>query len=182
MSDTIEFYSGTREWGWLSNLHPSPFDLDGVTWPSVEHYYQAQKTLSDLERHQIWIASTPKAAKQRGKTLTIRPHWEDLKCHVMARALLARFGPGGPDGEALDATAPRALVHTTPWGRYGDPFWGAGRQGQGQNRLGHMLMVLREHRLAHTPLSAGALVDKTEDRILREHGPASPPPAPAPRL
>ncbi|HKC73877.1 MAG TPA: NADAR family protein, partial [Chloroflexota bacterium] len=41
---TIYFYS-TREkpYGCFSNFSPHGFELDGVWWPTSEHYFQAQK-------------------------------------------------------------------------------------------------------------------------------------------
>ena len=42
--------------------------------------------------------------------------------------------------EILLGTAGRELVEASP----GDSFWGSGRDGSGSNRLGHLLMRLRE--------------------------------------
>jgi hypothetical protein len=39
----IWFYSKSPEYGWLSNFSEHAFTLDGVRWPSVEHFYQEQK-------------------------------------------------------------------------------------------------------------------------------------------
>jgi N-glycosidase YbiA len=36
-------YSKTPGYEWLSNFADCRFTLDGVRWPSIEHYYQAQK-------------------------------------------------------------------------------------------------------------------------------------------
>ena len=47
---TIIFAFRSRQWGWLSNFSPYPFVLDGVSWPTVEHFYQAQKSLDAGER------------------------------------------------------------------------------------------------------------------------------------
>jgi predicted NAD-dependent protein-ADP-ribosyltransferase YbiA (DUF1768 family) len=53
---TIIFAFRSRQWGWLSNFSPYPFVLDGVSWPTVEHFYQAQKSLYAGERERIRAA------------------------------------------------------------------------------------------------------------------------------
>ena len=44
MSAAIDSVSGAH--AFLSNFHPAPVVLDGVTYPSVEHAFQAAKTES----------------------------------------------------------------------------------------------------------------------------------------
>ena len=39
----IHFYSTSDEHGYLSNFALYPIRLDGLRWPSSEHYFQAQK-------------------------------------------------------------------------------------------------------------------------------------------
>ena len=36
--------------GFLSHFHPAPILLDGEVWPTVEHYYQAQKSFDPAYR------------------------------------------------------------------------------------------------------------------------------------
>jgi predicted NAD-dependent protein-ADP-ribosyltransferase YbiA (DUF1768 family) len=48
----------------LSNFWPSPVDLDGETYASAEHAYQAAKTLIPEERKKIQEAVTPGEAKK----------------------------------------------------------------------------------------------------------------------
>ena len=40
---TIYFYRTNESYGELSNFSRHGFDLDGLYWPTVEHYYQAPK-------------------------------------------------------------------------------------------------------------------------------------------
>ena len=40
---TIRFFSKSETHREFSNFAPFPIDLDGKRWPTVEHYYQAQK-------------------------------------------------------------------------------------------------------------------------------------------
>src|SRR5689334_9961193 len=43
MPETINFYSTGDEYGCFSNFAPYPIRLDGKSWPTSEHYFQAQK-------------------------------------------------------------------------------------------------------------------------------------------
>jgi ribA/ribD-fused uncharacterized protein len=40
---TIYFYGTRDRYGCFSNFSPHGFELDGVYWPTSEHYFQAQK-------------------------------------------------------------------------------------------------------------------------------------------
>ena len=39
----IHFYSPRDEYGCFSNFFAAPIRLGGKTWPTSEHYFQAQK-------------------------------------------------------------------------------------------------------------------------------------------
>lgn len=41
--DEIRFFYEWEPFGCFSNFAPAAFELDGVWWPSSEHYYQVQK-------------------------------------------------------------------------------------------------------------------------------------------
>ena len=41
--DVINFYSVSEEYGCFSNFSPHRIKLDGKTWPTSEHYFQARK-------------------------------------------------------------------------------------------------------------------------------------------
>jgi predicted NAD-dependent protein-ADP-ribosyltransferase YbiA (DUF1768 family) len=49
--------------GFLSHFHPAPILLDGEVWPTVEHYYQAQKSFDPAYRQAIRDAGTPGRVK-----------------------------------------------------------------------------------------------------------------------
>jgi len=44
---TIYFYSQTEEYSEFSNFTPDGVELDDEWWPTVEHYFQAQKFLDE---------------------------------------------------------------------------------------------------------------------------------------
>ena len=123
----------------LSNFYPAMVDLGGVEYPTVEHAYQAAKTLDEAEREEVRAAPTPGEAKARGQKVTYRVDWEDIKVDVM-RGLLRQKFAGPPLRDRLAATAPRTLIEGNTWG---DRFWGV-FEGDGENWLGRLLMEIRD--------------------------------------
>ena len=143
----IKFNSSSPTHSEFSNYYHSPFSLDGKVWKTVEHYYQANKFLpNDPEwAEQVREASGPGTAKKMAwsEDHPIRSDWDEVKDDVMMRALRAKF----IDPELhrlLMSTDGMTLVEYTPWG---DFYWGDGGDGTGKNRLGELLMELREEGL-----------------------------------
>ncbi len=140
-TSTIRFASKTPEYRELSNFYSSPFSLDGKTWPSVEHYFQAMKFPSEeTYQEQIRNASTPAKAKALGssKEHSIRANWDLEREGVMAKALDAKFTQNEALKQLLLKTGDKKLEENNP----SDSYWGIGR-GKGKNRLGVLLMNLR---------------------------------------
>lgn len=105
---------------------------------TVEHAYQALKTLDPKERERIRSARTPGEAKKRGRHATLRLNWDAIRIDEMRRCLRAKFADPGLMAQ-LVATGSRLLVEGNHWG---DRFWGVS-EGQGKNWLGKLLMELR---------------------------------------
>jgi hypothetical protein len=140
MSDPIFFRGKADLFFELSNFFPAGFKEDGIEWPTVEHYYQAQKFLNSDYREKIRLASTPHESKILGHARTIeREEWENIKEEVMLHALVKKFS--APHlRRVLMSTGDRHLVENSPH----DDYWGSGADGRGRNRLGHLLMKTRE--------------------------------------
>jgi N-glycosidase YbiA len=136
----ITTFDGDPRYEFLSNFHPCPVVLDGLEYRTVEHAYQAAKTLDGAERDHVRSASTPAEAKARGQQVTVRPDWNDIKIDVM-RALLRQKFAAGPLRDRLLATRPSALIEGNTWD---DRFWGV-CDGEGENWLGRLLMEIRDH-------------------------------------
>ena len=137
MGDRIDYFSG--DYRFLSNFWPSEVNFNGVTYTTVEHGYQAAKTLSDSERLWIKASPTPGVAKRRGKEVTLREDWEQVKLYVMETLLRLKFS----DPELcfkLLLTGNAELIEGNTWG---DTYWGVCR-GRGSNNLGKLLMKIRE--------------------------------------
>jgi adenylate cyclase len=138
---TIRFFSKSDRYREFSNFANYPILIDGVVWPTSEHYYQAQK-FDDPARH-ARIRELPKAAaakryaaKYRSK---IRPDWNEAKDAVMERALRAKFTQHKSLRDLLVGSGDEKIEEDSQK----DYYWGTGADGTGQNKLGTMLMQLR---------------------------------------
>lgn len=123
----------------LSNFYQSLFELDGRTWPTVEHYFQAMKSATIDGMHLVREAATPGEAKRLGRRVTIRPDWDAVRLSVMRRGVAAKFTHDGPLGRWLLDTGDALLVEGNTWN---DRFWGV-CGGTGENWLGTLLMARR---------------------------------------
>jgi ribA/ribD-fused uncharacterized protein len=128
------------EYEFLSNFYPSWVELDGQRYVTVEHAYQAAKTLDSGEREAFQRTSDPGRAKRMGRRLRLRRDWESVKVDVMWGLLRQKFSPGTELAARLLATGDAELVEGNTWE---DDFWGVYR-GKGQNWLGRLLMEVRE--------------------------------------
>lgn len=152
----IMFYRSADSFGWLSNFYLSPFvlprcdddDAELITWPTVEHYFQAAKFFTSDPTHAELIlkCKTPTDAKRLGcdRRRKLRADWEDAKNGVMTRAITAKFDQHRTLRQWLIQTGDRVLVEDSKV----DSIWGAGRDGHGQNRLGIILMGVRADAVA----------------------------------
>ena len=123
----------------LSNFYESPIEDENIIYPTVEHYFQAQKTLNREEKLKIAKASKPAKAKKMGRQVNLRKDWEDIKLQVMEKALRLKFQDPALC-EKLIATGDEELVEGNPWG---DRYWGV-CNGSGKNKLGKLLMKIRK--------------------------------------
>ena len=138
----IRFFIPTHRYGTFSNFSGHAFTLDGARWPSVEHFYQACKFDDAAFRERIRLCHTPREAKNLGRSngFSIRSGWDGDKERVMRRALRAKFDLHADARELLLSTGDEPLIEDSP----DDFFWGIGRDGSGSNRLGVLLMELRD--------------------------------------
>lgn len=137
-------------WGYywfLSNFYvvEDMVVLDGVSYRSVEHAYQAAKTLDAEERNEIRLAAKPGTAKKLGRSVSLRPDWEDVKMDIMRELLHQKFS-NEERRERLKATTPHELVEQNSWH---DNFWGRCScidcmWRPRYNNLGKLLMEIRD--------------------------------------
>lgn len=124
----------------LSNFYTVNIVYDQLTYPSVEHAYQAAKTLDLGYRELIQRASTAGKAKQIGKVVPIRDNWELIKIAVMRNLVRQKFQDEQLNSR-LQNTSPAVLEEGNYWG---DTFWGVDLDGNGSNWLGKILMEIRD--------------------------------------
>jgi N-glycosidase YbiA len=139
---TINFYRVSDPYGFFSNFAPYPITIAGVTWPTSEHYFQAQKFDDPTIQARIRATPSPMAAATLGRdrSFSLRPDWEQVKDQVMYEALRAKFTQHPELRAQLLGTGDATLVeHTT-----NDAYWGDGGDGRGRNMLGTLLMRLRD--------------------------------------
>lgn len=141
MAQRIGFYSVKGPYGAFSNFSAHPFELGGKRWPTSEHYFQAQKFAGTEHEEALRLLDGPMAVANAGRERhrPLRPDWEAVKEDVMLAALRAKFHAHPELESLLLSTGQAELVEEAQ----GDAYWGWGPDGQGQNRLGLLLMRLR---------------------------------------
>ncbi|HLO49717.1 MAG TPA: NADAR family protein [Kamptonema sp.] len=139
---TIYFYSTQNEYGCFSNFSAHGFELEGVYWPTSEHYFQAQKFVGTPHCEQIRQVKTPKDAAKMGRDRArpLRKDWEQVKEDIMRKAVLQKFQTHAEIRDILLSTADEEIIENSPI----DYYWGCGKDGSGKNRLGYILMEVRE--------------------------------------
>ncbi|MCP4294633.1 MAG: NADAR family protein [Proteobacteria bacterium] len=141
MPKTIYFFTRDDKYYQLSNFAGFGFELNGYRWRTMEHYFQAMKFEGSEQFDRILNSGSPKQAKALGQSraFPIRGDWDEVKEEIMLRGLREKFN----DSELRDlllSTGKKILVENSPY----DKYWGIGPNGKGKNRLGVLLMALRD--------------------------------------
>lgn len=136
MTTPINSFRG--EYHFLSNFYPFAFTWNGITYPTLEHIFQASKTENQDERAHIAACGTPGMAKRMGRKVSPRPDWDRIKIALMYELLSIKFSdPNLRD--LLLQTGDATLIEGNDWG---DTFWGR-VGGVGANWMGVLLMLAR---------------------------------------
>jgi predicted NAD-dependent protein-ADP-ribosyltransferase YbiA (DUF1768 family) len=64
--EPVYFYTRSMPYWGLSNFAPPGLECGGVYWPTVEHYFQAQKFQDSVAREKIRTAGTPQDGENAG--------------------------------------------------------------------------------------------------------------------
>lgn len=101
--------------------------------------------------------------------MQVRPDWETVKIDVMYRALKCKFSIYPHLNSMLLSTAGSVLVEASPH----DLFWGGGRDGEGLNYLGRLLMQLRSEFLGESfnirwEVFPSSMISEERETIKRE--------------
>ena len=152
-------YVGSIDQSCLSNWFPSPFEVDSITYPTLEHYMMAEKArlFGDEEiRTEILAAENPGKAKSLGRKVKgfNEETWTSNRFGIVVAGAVAKFTQNRELGEFLLRTGNKVLVEASPQ----DRIWGIGMNAQhehankpqkwnGLNLLGFALMEARQRML-----------------------------------
>lgn len=138
----VNFYSTTGEHGCFSNFSRHSVFLKGKRWPTSEHYFQAQKFAGTEHEDAVRQCARPSEAASMGRSrkLPLRRDWDSVKDQVMLEVVRAKFTQHEDLKAILLATGDAKLVEHTE----NDSYWGDGGDGSGKNRLGQILMRVRD--------------------------------------
>ncbi|WP_245428348.1 NADAR family protein [Kumtagia ephedrae] len=140
----------------FSQWWPAQFEVDGVRYPTAEHWMMAGKArlFGDAETTaRIIAADSPKEAKQFGRLVRgfDERRWDEEKLGIVVEGSVHKFGQNEPLKDFLLSTGDVVLVEASPV----DRVWGIGlavddegaldpRQWRGDNLLGFALMEARD--------------------------------------
>ena len=139
----------------FSQWFPSPFTVDGICYPTAEHFMMAAKARLSGDREieeQILKPSHPKQAKELGRKVRgfDEATWIRERYRLVVEGNFAKFSQNPGLKEFLLGTGKRLLVEASPY----DRIWGIGLAADhpdaekpaawnGLNLLGFALMEVR---------------------------------------
>lgn len=133
----VTSFRGEHEF--LSNFYAATVTVEGVTWPTAEHAFQARKNPDPVYRQSVLEADTAGEAKRLGRATALRPDWDAVRRWEMLVIVMLKFRQHPDLAKLLDATGERELIEGNYWR---DTYWGV-YQGRGKNVLGEILMMVR---------------------------------------
>lgn len=140
----------------LSQWYPACFVVDGVEYPTAEHFMMAGKARlfgDEANAKRILSSASPKEVKQIGREVKgFRDElWRERRSDIVIAGNMAKFSQNPELGAYLAATGGCVLVEASPM----DKVWGIGFAANhpdatnpsawpGLNLLGFALMTVRE--------------------------------------
>lgn len=143
LDNAVIGFSRKTDHEYLSNFYASSVAYEGMLYPTVEHAYQASKSLDPATRHLIKRAKDPNIAKRMGQGVLVRPDWRGARVDVMRLLIREKFKNPFVRWK-LKETVGKKLVNENRWN---DRFWGT-VHGIGENWLGKILEEVREEIIA----------------------------------
>lgn len=146
-NDVIYFNSRNKKYSFMSNFYPSKLFIDGKEYWHVEGYFQSKKFagVNKAAEEHIRTALSPTLCKKIAHSYPLsedrRKIWdEELKDKVMKRAVLSKFVADNNLAELLISTENAMLIEDN----MNDDYWASGTGGRGLNKLGNILMNVRD--------------------------------------
>jgi ribA/ribD-fused uncharacterized protein len=156
--EPVFFFTGNpslNENRFLSNMFEAPIQVEGITFPTVEHYFQWSKAkqFGDANmQEKILKTESAKSVKAYGKKVTPfdKEIWSEMSARVMKTGVKAKFMQHPELLKKLRDTGTRPLAEADPRGK----VWGIGTSAEtskakdperwpGQNLMGKILMEIR---------------------------------------
>ena len=123
----------------LSNFYNAPVVYEGITYQNNEAAFQSAK-VTDYDKRLQFANLDPSQAKRKGRNVTLRHGWDNIKEEIMYEICKAKFVQNADLRVKLLKTNDQHLEEGNTWG---DKIWGT-VNGKGQNKLGKILMRVRE--------------------------------------
>lgn len=160
--EPVLFFMGNTalaENNYLSNMYEAPFQVDGVKFPTVEHYFQWSKAKlfgADATAEKMLKSNSAKTVKALGGPAKKAiegfdpAKWDEHKVEFMKTGMKAKFTQNAELREKLLATGERPLGEASAR----DSFWGIGTSAETakskdvakwkKNMTGNLLQELRK--------------------------------------
>ena len=130
-------FTNNKNTSLLSNSFPCELTIRGKVWKSAGHFFHAMKYCGTKWEEEI-RASLCAEDSSLTCNRVIRSDWEIVKCSVMREALVSKYHQNPQFASYLTATQSKQLICISK-----DVYWGVNSSGRGLNRLGLLLMNIR---------------------------------------
>ena len=129
------------QYRWLSNFAASVIKYQGGIYRSVEHAYQSAKSDDPGWKLLCLTTDKPGDVKRASREITPKEGWDEIKVEVMRDLLEKKYAK--PFYRSLLMSTDDMEIQEGNW--WGDKFWGVClKTGEGENRLGKMIMEIRK--------------------------------------
>ena len=140
--DAIYFFS--HAFDPINNWSAHAVKIWSKTFPTLEHAYHYRKYSDNNPEiaEEILSSPSPWAAMQvdRRHMDKRRDDWDQVKVAIMTELARAKVAQNQDVRECLLKTGKKQIIENSPW----DDFWGCGAKGKGENRMGKILVQIRE--------------------------------------
>lgn len=142
---SIDFYKEFGELGYLANYSSYGFTVDGIYYPTVEHYYQASKFTDPSLIQKILACKSPKEASVIGRDPKNQriPHFKEIKNQKMEEGIYYKFQQNKDIRCRLLETRNQEIREMS----VKESYWGVGPNQDGENVIGKILMKVRSRLL-----------------------------------
>ena len=142
------------KYDFLSNFYYAPMIINSKIYTTVEHYFQSSKTNNEEDGERIRLAESPLDAKRLGRKVDLIYNWDNSSQFYMICGVRQKFHQDVCLATKLVRTGDAYLIEGNGWhdNIWGDCWCHKCEDIIGQNRLGKILMKIREelHGLYYT--------------------------------